>query len=255
MPDRDRKNTTSSRGSSSYDEQGARADPAMTAVGKRTLVGSLPQPPPTSSLASSPATMWEHAFDEPSVSVDKLGRVQAPRGVYLRCRPLPGSESRGSPVPFNALVHVERRTTQSHANERWCYVVATDAGIAGFCEERYLAIDPPEPTATLRCTVAGERLAAIATEAFGAPTDDVNSRLQVQVLYLANRGRAGVRLDHIELRARDRFLRGENEEPRASTSLRQGSREITEQRPPSSRSVRDPMRSGQTDLRAPSAVG
>jgi len=156
--------------------------------------------------------MWEHTFGEASSTVGKLGRVQAPKGVYLRSRPLPGAEYHGSPVTFNGMVHVERRTTQSHANERWCYVIDAEAGTAGFCEERYLAIDPPEPTATLRRTSPGERLAAIAAEAFGAPTDDNNSRLQVQVLYLANRDRAGVKLDHVELGVKDRALRGDDDE-------------------------------------------
>src|SRR6185436_3358601 len=82
----------------------------------------------------------------------------------------------------------------------------------GFCEERYLALDPPEPTARLRRTAPGERLAAIAEEAFGPATDDTNSRLQVQVLYLANRGRAGVKLDHVDLGLADRALRGDDEE-------------------------------------------
>lgn len=151
-------------------------------------------------------------FGEASTPVGKRGRVQAPKGVYLQSRPLPGAENHGQLVSFSGMVHVERRTTQGHANERWCYVVATEAGAAGFCEERYLAIDPPEPTATLRRTSPGERLAAIAEEAFGPPTDEINSRMQVQVLYLANRDRAGVTLDHVDLGVMDRALRGDDEE-------------------------------------------
>lgn len=162
--------------------------------------------------AVPPNGMWEHTFGEASTPVGKFGRVQAPKGVYLRSRPLPGTESHGAPVPFNGMVHIERRTTQGHANERWCYVIATDAGTAGFCEERYLAIDPPEPTATLRRTAPGERLAVIASEAFGAPTDENNSRLQVQVLYLANRDRIGVKLDHVELGFKDRTSRDDDKE-------------------------------------------
>jgi len=156
--------------------------------------------------------MWEHTFGEASTPVGKLGRVQAPKGVYLRVRPMPGAESPGAPIPFNGLVYVERKTTQGHANERWCYVIATEAGTAGFCEERYLAIDPPEPTAALRRTTAGERLATIAEAAYGPATDESNSRLQVQALYLANRDRAGVKLDHVDLSLKDRALRGGDEE-------------------------------------------
>jgi hypothetical protein len=161
--------------------------------------------------APAPAGMWDHTFGEASTPVGKLGRVQAPKGVYLRERPLPGAPSPGSPVPFNGLVYVERRTNQGHANERWCYVVATEHGTAGFCEERYLAIDPPEPTAMLRPTAAGERLAVIAENAYGVAKDDNNSRLYVQALYLANRDRAGVRLDHVDLSFKDRAVRGEDE--------------------------------------------
>jgi hypothetical protein len=129
--------------------------------------------------------VWEHTFGEASTPVRKLGRVQAPKGVYLRERPLPGAPSPSAPVPFNGLVFVERRTNQGAANERWCYVIATELGIAGFCEERYLAIDPPEPTATLHRTVPGERLATIAEQAYGPAIDDANSRLYGQALYLA----------------------------------------------------------------------
>jgi hypothetical protein len=156
--------------------------------------------------------MWEHVFGEASTPVGKLGRVQAPKGVYLRDRPLPGAASPTAPIPFDGAVLVVQRTTQAHASERWCYIVATDAGASGFCEERYLAIDPPEPTARLRRVAKRERLAVIAAEAFGTPTDENNSRLQVQALYLANRDRAGVKLDHVELSLKDRALRGEDEE-------------------------------------------
>ena len=78
-------------------------------------------------------------------------------------------------------------------------------------KKRYLAIDPPEPTATLRRTAPGERLATIAENAYGPAKDDNNSRLYVQALYLANRDRAGVQLDHVDLSFKDRALRGEDE--------------------------------------------
>jgi hypothetical protein len=183
------------------------------APGKRTLAGTLPAPAlGPGADPSPPAGMWEHTFGGASTPVGKLARVQAANGVYLRIRPLPGAASSGAPVPFNGLVHVERRTTQDHASKRWCYVIAIDAGGAGFCEERYLAIDPPEPTAQLRRTAPGERLAAIAKEAFGRPTDETNSRLQVQALYLANRDRAGIQLDRVDLGLAERALRGADEE-------------------------------------------
>jgi hypothetical protein len=155
--------------------------------------------------------VWEHTFGEASTPVGKLGRVQAPKGVYLRERPIPGAPNPSAPVPFNGLVFVERRTNQGTANERWCYVIATELGAAGFCEERYLAIDPPEPTATLHRTAPGECLATIAEQAYGPATDDNNSRLYVQALYFANRDRAGVQLDHVDLAFKDRALRSEDE--------------------------------------------
>jgi len=231
MSEHDHRNATSRPATSSYDAQRGGPGMAGSAPGKQTLVQCLveqmpapggaapgrtvqlaPAVAPNTEAATPPKEMWGHTFGEASTPVGKFGRVQAPKGVYLRSRPLPGAESDGAPLPFNGMVHVERRTTQGHANERWCYVVGTDAGTAGFCEERYLAIDPPEPTATLRRTAAGEHLAAIAAEAFGTPTDENNSRLQVQVLYLANRDRAGVKLDHVELGFKDRALRGDDEE-------------------------------------------
>lgn len=167
--------------------------------------------------APPPGGMWEHTFGEASAPVGKLGGVQAPKGVHLRERPLPDGDTLGAPIPFNGLVYIERRTAQAHANQRWCYVVATEAGTAGFCEERYLAIDPPEPTATLRRTSSGERLAAVAEEAYGPPTSEDNSRLQVQALYLANRDRAGVKLDHVDLSLKDRALRGDDQEQTLKT--------------------------------------
>ena len=155
--------------------------------------------------------MWEHTFGEASTPVRKIARVQAPRGVYLRERPMPGAASPSAPVPFNGLVFVERRTNQGTTDERWCYVIATELCAAGFCEERYLAIDPPEPTATLHRTAPGERLATIAEQAYGPATEDNNSRLYVQALYLANHDRAGVQLDHVDLRFKDRALREDDE--------------------------------------------
>src|ERR1043166_8639487 len=54
-------------------------------------------PPESSDKAAQPG-MWEHTFGEASTQVGKLGRVQAPNGVYLRERPLPGAPSPSAPV-------------------------------------------------------------------------------------------------------------------------------------------------------------
>jgi len=183
---------------------------ASGAVVQRTATSPIPAGAATANTTAQPG-VWEHTFGEASTPVGKLGRVQASKGVYLRERPLPGAASPSAPVPFNGLVFVERRTNQGTANERWCYVIATELGVTGFCEERYLAIDPPEPTATLHRTAPGERLATIAEQAYGPVDHDNNSRLYVQALYLANRDRAGVQLDHVDLSFKDRALRGEDE--------------------------------------------
>jgi hypothetical protein len=202
------------RGGSPQGTAGSSVASAPAPIGKTTLTQALLPVPPAGEAGGAAATrpgVWEHTFGEASTPVEKLGRVQAPKGVYLRERPLPGAPSPSAPVPFNGLVFVECRTNQGTANERWCYVIATELGVAGFCEERYLAIDPPEPTATLHRTAPGERLATIAEQAYGPATDDNNSRLYVQALYLANRDRAGVQLDNIDLSFKDRALRGEDE--------------------------------------------
>jgi hypothetical protein len=194
---------------------GVSAAPLLDQVASAGHRSAAVQRKPAEASGGAPSQtygMWEHTFGEASTPVGKLARVQAPNGVRLLARPLPGAGSLTAPIPFNGLMHVERRTTQGHANERWCYAIATEAGSAGFCEERYLAIDPPEPTATLRRIAGGERLAAIAEQAYGPPTDDNNSRLEVQALYLANRDRAGVKLDHVDLSFKDRALRGQGEE-------------------------------------------
>lgn len=187
-------------------------DPSALQQAARNPFAAISTPATQGRVMREAAAPGRLAFDAPSTPVGKLGRVQAPKGVFLRVQPAPGAASPAAPIPFNGLVYVESRTTQAHANERWCRVIATEVGAAGFCEERYLAIDPPEPTAKLRRTKQGERLAVIAEEAYGPAKDEDNSRLYVQVLYLANRDRAGVKLDEVDLSFKDRVFRGGDEE-------------------------------------------
>lgn len=118
---------------------------AETATGRATAPAALRAPAVAPGPVMRKAAAPGLDFDGPSTPVGKLGRVQAPNGVHLRVRPDPNAPHPASPIPFNGLVYVESRTTQAHASERWCRVIATEAGAAGFCEERFLAIDPPSP--------------------------------------------------------------------------------------------------------------
>jgi hypothetical protein len=74
-------------------------------------------------------------------------------------------------------------------------------------------------------------------------------------LLLASSIKAGLDLDWSDPDDKVTAIPTLIEQPRASTSLRQRSREIIEQRPPSSRSDLDLIRSGQTDPGLSSAVG
>jgi Domain of unknown function (DUF4157) len=151
---------------------------------------------------------------QPSRPVRKLGRVQAPLGIYLRQEPAPGAARTSETIiPFNGLVFVDRETTQPAVDERWAYVVATQHGRAGFVEQRYIAVDPPDPSARLRRITRGETLGQIASGEYGASfTGADNQRLYVQGLYEANKDRAGVKLDEVELSAGQTLARQEAEE-------------------------------------------
>ena len=170
--------------------------------------------PTARSSGAAPAEPWQHLFGAESTPVNKLGRVQAPRGRTLLQKPSPGSApSMPAPLPFDARVMVVRRTVQSTAAERWCYVTAPDHGAAGFCEERYLAIDPPEPRARLHRVEGGETLGKIVRDAYGQHiTAGNNERLYVQGLYEANKDRAGVKLTPVQLSLRETWHRREAEE-------------------------------------------
>ncbi len=178
-------------------------------------------PSPAQAQAHSPAQAqatdsgpWEHMFGQASTEVNKLGRVQAKLGRTLRERPDSGSApSTPAPLPFNARVMVLRRTTQATANKRWCYITAPEHGATGFCEERYLAMDPPDPNAELRRVEAKEKLGKIARDVYGEHISKGNDeRLYVQGLYEANKDRAGVKLTPVTLSTRETLHRREAEE-------------------------------------------
>jgi hypothetical protein len=118
-------------------------------------------------------------------------------------------------LPFDDLVAVERRTGHG-----WCWVIAMGelAGQAGFCEEHFLALDPPEPTAHLHRVAPGESLHEIAAHYYGKSfRDDHDARLYVQALVEANKSRSGIYLSDVALSLQDRATRGDDEEKTLTT--------------------------------------
>lgn len=170
--------------------------------------------PAVARSGAAAADPWQYMFGEASTPVNQLGRVQAPKGVYLRQKPVPGGTPNASdPIMFDTPVMVQRRTNKPTAVERWCYVIATDQGAAGFCEERFLAIDPPEPRARLHRINKGETLGQIATGAYGKSFKGGNDeRLYVQGLYEANKDRGGIKLEHVDLSTSESWHRKDGEE-------------------------------------------
>jgi len=153
--------------------------------------------------------MWRQVIGEKSTPVGKMARVRAPKGLRLRTRPAPGEPDVGI-MPFDELVQVERRTEHG-----WCWVVSMGSmtGKTGFCEEQFLSIDPPEPTAHLYRVQAGDTLGAIASTYYGKNFRGGNdARLYVQALYEANKAHKGVYLDKVDLDLGDTWHRAEDEE-------------------------------------------
>lgn len=166
--------------------------------------------------ATGAAAMWQQLIGEHSTAVGKLARVSAPKGVRLRTGPARGQPDLGV-LPFDELVRVERRTEHG-----WCWLVPTGAlsGQVGFCEEQYLAIDPPEPTAHLYRVAPGDRLANLARQHYGHSFGGGhNARLYVQAIVEANRGRRGVYFSDVHLSKRQTALRREDEEQTLQTYL------------------------------------
>ena len=206
-------------GADGGEQDGRCAMPAAPTAGVRTGASHVDAPAARSRAASPPAgsaAMWQHILGERSSAVGKLARVSAPKGVRLRTGAAANQPDLGI-LPFDELVSVERRTEHG-----WCWVVpmGAHAGSAGFCEEQFLAIDPPEPTAHLVRVAPGEQLRQIAQRHYGQHLgDDHDARLYVQALVEANRGRKGIFLSDVELTLRDRVLRGDDEERTLKTYL------------------------------------
>jgi len=153
--------------------------------------------------------MWRQVIGERSTAVGKLGRVRAPKGVRLRKGAAASAADLGI-LPFDELVSIERRTEHG-----WCWVIATGAlsGSAGFCEEQFLAMDPPEPSAHLYRVAPGDELREIAQRAYGKSfRGGRDARLYVQALYEANKGHKGLYLTHVDLSWTEEKERFEDDE-------------------------------------------
>ncbi len=154
--------------------------------------------------------MWAQVIGEKSTSVGKPGRVDHLEGASLRRKPLP-SDAPLAVVPFNSMVQLQRITEHG-----WAWVVVLDgsaSGKSGFIAADRVAADLPEPTARLHWVTSGERLGEIARRYYGdALGKEDNERLFVQALYEANRGRAGIHLDKVELPTMDTWHRTESAE-------------------------------------------
>ncbi|HEY6177845.1 MAG TPA: hypothetical protein VIX73_25495 [Kofleriaceae bacterium] len=193
---------------------------AHATPGKRTLTESLGESAGPTAAASrtveggasgAKADKWTTLFDgKPSRVIEKLARVAVPNGLRVRARP-------GRPsdliIPFNTLVQLERTTNEDDVAHRWAYVVAPNAGAAGFVEERFLMWDPPEASAKLHEVQRGETLGRIVEHAYqGHVGHGHDERMYCQAVYLANRHVAGVQLDPVKLSILDTFDRGKDEQ-------------------------------------------
>ncbi|MBD2232792.1 DUF4157 domain-containing protein [Phormidium tenue FACHB-1052] len=127
--------------------------------------------------------------------LQEMGRIDAPKGVYLRSRP--GSKDTDTLLPFDTLVAIERKTVEAKGKQSWLYVVALGDAIGGsnvtgfgFVEEYFVARKPPEPTAHLYRVKAGDKLQDIAAKFYGQNFGKGNdARLYVQAIYHANQER------------------------------------------------------------------
>jgi hypothetical protein len=155
--------------------------------------------------------VWQDLFKGSSQKVEKLARVSAPNGRHLFKEPRPDAAAASAVIPFNGLVQAVRESTQAKEVDRWCYVVASD-GSAGFCERRYLAVDPPDPTAKLFRVSHGQTLGQIADLEYGSNiTAGNDARLYVQALYEVNKDRAGIYLTEVNLPWYQTLPRGHDE--------------------------------------------
>jgi hypothetical protein len=159
--------------------------------------------PPTSPRL--PDSKWEQLFGGASIAVDKPGRVSAPLGILLKVKAAPHAAKVSQLIPFDDPVHVARTSAGERGTVRWAYVVATKAGVSGFIEERFLATDPPEPTAMLHRRKPGETVGRIADPAQGTrDSAGAEAAMSMQGLHEANRDRPGIAIDEVQRSMFDR---------------------------------------------------
>ena len=144
--------------------------------------------------------MWQQLFEQGSIEVNKLARVSAPKGIIPKKKPLTRSAPAAPRIEFDAPVFVVRTSTQADVSERWAYVTVPAGTAAGFIEEQFLLVDPPEPNAHVHRVTKGETLGAIAESVYaGKITEGNDERLYVQAIYEANKGKNGVYLTDVDL--------------------------------------------------------
>jgi hypothetical protein len=190
-------------------QQRQQAGPPMIHRQVKNDPDAVTTPSTQTTVATGSEEMWRQVIGEHSTEVGKIARVKAPLGVRLRFRPAPGAPNELI-LPFDELVRVERKTDHG-----WCWVISMGkySSKTGFCEEQFLSIDPPEPTAHLYQVEPGDTLGAIATRYYRKSMDEENNaRLYVQALYIANKDHAGVYLEEVDLSMSETLLRSGREE-------------------------------------------
>jgi hypothetical protein len=160
-----------------------------------------------------PDEMWHQMFHGESVAVGKLAHVSAPKGITLKAQPAPYARPVSPIIEFDKEVFVVRTSTESDVARRWVFVMATGSGSSGFIQEQFLALDPPEPRASLYLVKSGERLGKIVDDRFSAEIAGGNDdRLYVQATYELNKGRPGIWLEEVHLSRWDTMPREAAEE-------------------------------------------
>jgi len=178
-----------------------------------------------------PDEMWHEMFHGKSIAVGKLAHVAAPKGIILKAQPAPFARPVSAIIGFDHEVFVVRTTTEGDVAKRWAFVTVTGSGTSGFIEERHLALDPPEPRATLYIVHPDETLGTIVQNNPNFHiTGGNDTRLYVQAIYELNKGRPGVKLAEVHLSRLDTMPRKEAEEE--TLKVYRGIRIITDPKRP-----------------------
>ncbi len=168
---------------------------------------------PAAAERAGSEAMWRSVIGERSEAVGRMAAVQAPKGVRLRPRPNLGGtgDTDLGILPFGEAVHVQRRTEHG-----WCWVVVVGNGAAGFVEQHFLAMNPPDPGARLLLVKPGDKLHEVVSRHYQVREGN-DARLYVQAIVAANRGRRGVYLEEGELDDLEEAVRTESAERTVAT--------------------------------------